>query len=131
MSATERKEGIVEPLSTALRPDIRPAGTGACTCPPGTLYARCECEWGVAVTRMLQLGYSRQADLVTIAREVSDLGKTISVDLMPAARRRALRAIAATWQESLRSLAQLLNVTPAAIRKAAPDAVRRITGRIA
>lgn len=128
---TTRKDGIVEPLSTALRPDIRPAGTGACTCPPGTLYARCECEWGVAVTRMLQLGYSRQADLVTIAREVSDLGKTISVDLMPAARRRALRTIAATWQESLRSLAVLLGVTPAAIRKAAPDAVRRITGRVA
>ena len=131
MSATVRKEGIVEPLSAALRPDIRPAGTGACTCPPGTLYARCECEWGVAVTRLLQLGYSRQATPDVIAREVPNLGRTISADLLPAARRAALRTLARTWADSLTALARLLDVTPAALRKAAPDAVRRITGRSA
>lgn len=129
MSATVKKEGIVEALSARLRPDIRPAGTGACTCPPGTVYAGCECGWGVAVTRMLQLGYSRQADPATIAREVPNLGKMISNDLMPAARRTALRTLARTWTESLDSLAKLLQVSPAAIRKAAPDAVARITGR--
>jgi hypothetical protein len=129
MSATVRREGIVEALSARLRPDIRPAGTGACTCPPGTVYAGCECGWGTAITRMLQLGYSRQADPVTIAREVSDLGKMISNDLMPAARRTALRTLARTWTDSLGALAKLLGVTPAAIRKAAPDATARITGR--
>lgn len=128
---TTRKDGIVEPLSTALRPDIRPAGTGACICPPGTLYARCECEWGVAVTRLLQLGYSRTATPDVIAREVPNLGRTISVDLLPAARRTALRTLARTWTDSLTALARLLDVTPAALRKAAPDAVRRITGRVA
>lgn len=129
MSATVRKEGIMEPLSPRLRPDIRPAGTGACTCPPGTVYAGCTCSWGVAINRMLQLGYSRQADPATIARDVPNLGKMISNDLMPAARRTALRTLARSWTESLDALAKLLGVTPAAIRKAAPDATARITGR--
>lgn len=129
MSATVRKEGIMEPLSPRLRPDIRPAGTGACTCSPGTVYAGCTCSWGVAINRMLQLGYSRQADPATIARDVPNLGKMISNDLLPAARRTALRTLARSWTESLDALAKLLGVTPAAIRKAAPDATARITGR--
>lgn len=128
MSTAVTKEGIMEALSPRLRPDIRPAGTGACTCPPGTVYAGCECAWGVAVTRMLQLGYSRQADPVTIAREVPNLGKMINNDLMPAARRTALRTVARSWTDSLGALAKLLGVSPAAISKAAPDAAHRITG---
>lgn len=129
MSATVRKDGIMEALSATVRPDLRPPGMGACTCPAGTLYASCTCGWATLIDRLLFFAYSGKADPVTIAREISDTAEYLRDTLAPQARRAAIWALAATWQQSLRSLADLLGVTPAAIRKAAPAAVKRITGR--
>lgn len=128
MSATVTKEGIVEPLSATVRPDLRPPGTGACTCPPGTLYAGCTCSWGLVIDRMLQLGYSRRADAVTLARELPNLG-ACAQDVTAAARRDAITTLARTWTMSAGALAKLLGVSYAALKAASPVAVRMILER--
>lgn len=107
------------------RPDIRPPGVGACTCPPGTLYDACTCQWGNAITRMLQLGYA--ADPLTIAREAPALGTHLVRDVMPSARYRALRAL--RWAGPVGELAKLLGVTQRALRNFAPTIVADITDR--
>lgn len=128
MSATVRKDGIVEPLSATVRPDLRPPGMGACTCPAGTQYASCKCGWATLIDRLLFFAYSGKADPVTIAREISDTAEYLRDTLAPAARRSALRTLAATWTGTLSAFAKMLGISAAAISKAAPDAARRITG---
>lgn len=121
-------EALTGPPSATVRPDVRPAGMGACTCPPGTLYAGCECAWGTLVDRMLMLGYGRQADPVTIAREVTDLG-AYARQLAGQARQRALTALGRTWEGSAAALARLVGISSQALRAAAPQVFRSITDR--
>lgn len=130
MSATVMKEGIVEALSATVRPDIRPPGMGACTCPPGTLYASCACGWATLIDRLLFFAYGRQADPATIAREISDTATWLHRDLAPTARRNALTALASQWRGTFREFAKMLGVTAPAIRKAAPAAARMIRERV-
>lgn len=125
---TVEKDGIVEALSAALRPDRRPPGMGACTCPPGTLYAGCECSWGVMIDRMLQLGYSRGADPVTIAREAPDLG-TFAQQVLATARRAAITTLARQWVGPAAGLARVLGITYNALKLTAPAAARMIAER--
>lgn len=129
MSApTVAKEGIMEPLSATVRPDIRPPGTGACTCPPGTLYAGCTCSWGVAINRLLQLGYSRGADPVTLARELPNLGSYVQ-EVAAAARKNAITTLARDWTASAAKFARMLGIGYPALQSAAPAAVRMILER--
>lgn len=128
MTATVRKEGIVEPLSATLRPELRPPGVGACTCPPGTLYAGCTCSWGAAIDRMLMLGYGRGADPVTLARELPNLG-AYAQQVTAAARAAAIVTLARTWTMSAGQLAKLIGVSYSALKSAAPSAVRMILER--
>lgn len=125
---TTRKEGIVEPLSATLRPELRPPGVGACTCPPGTLYAGCTCSWGVVMDRMLQLGYGRGADPVTLARELPNLG-ALAQQVTAKSRERAITTLARDWTMSAGALARLVGVTYGALKSAAPSAVRMILER--
>lgn len=123
------KEGIVEALSATVRPDLRPPGMGACTCPPGTLYASCECGWSLLIDRMLFFAYGRKADPATIAREISDTAKWFATEVAPTARRNALVTLASQWRGTFREFAKMLGVTAPAIRKAAPAAARMIRER--
>jgi hypothetical protein len=127
MSTTVTKGGIVEALSANVRPDLRPPGMGACTCPPGTLYAGCKCSWGVAIDRLLDLGY--RADPATIARDVSDTAAYVAETVAPAAKRAALTTLARQWPSTLAAFAKMLGVTAAAVRKASPAAARMISER--
>lgn len=122
------QEAIMETLSPAVRVDLRPAGTGACMCAPGTNYARCECAWGVMITRALQLAYGRDADDVVRARELKHFGDSWA-DLASKSRRIALRSIAGYWTMSVGKLAKLLGVTTNALRDFAPEVCRSITDR--
>jgi hypothetical protein len=125
---TVTKDGIVEALSATVRPDIRPPGTGTCTCPPGTLYAACTCAWGVAIDRLLQLGYSRGADPVTLARELPDLGAYVQ-GVASAARKHAITTLARDWTASAAKFARMLGIGYPALQSAAPAAVRMILER--
>jgi hypothetical protein len=130
MSTTVTKEGIVEALSATVRPDLRPPGMGACTCPPGTLYASCTCAWVDLIDRLLFYAYGRQADPATIAREISDTATWFHRNVAPAARRNALTTLARQWGGTFRDFAKMLGVTAPAIRKAAPAAARMIRERV-
>lgn len=130
MSAVVTKEGIVEPLSATVRPDLRPPGIGACTCPPGTLYASCTCSWATLIDRLMFYAYGRQADPATIAREISATAKWFYMDVAPTARRNALTTLARQWHGTFRAFAKMIGVTAPAIRKAAPAAARMIADRL-
>lgn len=106
----------------------RPAGRGACSCPAGTNFAACECAWGALIRRMLQLGYGREADAATLARELPALGAT-AVDVTSGARKAAIGRLARGWQGPASSLARYLGVSFPALKAAAPDAVRTILER--
>ena len=103
-------EGITEPLSPSVRPDLRPAGIGGCVCPAGTNYAACECAWGVLVDRLMQMGYGRGADAVTIAREAQDLTE-FAEQVLGTARRVAIRRVAHEWPGSVAALGRLVGVS--------------------
>lgn len=94
-------------LSPAVRLDLRPEGTGACTCPPGTLYGSCRCPWGTMVARLLTIGYGRAADPVTLAQELGDTA-TFVADQISAARARSIRTVVKSWTGPARALARLL-----------------------
>lgn len=94
-------------LDASVRLDLRPAGVGACTCPPGTLYGACRCPWGTMVSRLLQVGYGRGADPATLARELGDTAAFVA-DQLSAARSRSVRAVVKSWTGTAASLARHL-----------------------
>lgn len=98
-----------EHLSGAQRPDIRPAGMGACTCPPGTLYGGCECGWGLMVQRLMWLGYGPDADAVTIARQAQDTS-VYAAETVRRARIGAVQSLARTWTGSVAALGRLVGL---------------------
>ena len=120
-------EGIAEPLSAAVRPDIRPAGTGGCTCPPGTNYAACTCAWATMIDRLLQLGYSRTADPVTIAREAQDTSDYVRSTLRTA-RVNAVRTRARTWPGSVAALGRLVGLGGQRLADLVPNVRELVAG---
>lgn len=113
-------DGVAEPLSASVRPDLRPAGIGGCTCPAGTNYAACTCAWGVMITRMFQLGYGRDADAVTIAREAQDLSDAVEQTL-GRARRTAVKRLAREWPGSVAALGRLVGLSGQRVAELVPD----------
>lgn len=112
-------EGISEPLSPSVRPDVRPEGTGACTCPAGTNFAACRCRWGVLVLRALQLGYGPRSTPAVLARELEDfagLARLAATD----GKADAVRRLGRGWVGSVAALARMVKLSPARVRQIVP-----------
>lgn len=129
MTAVKNVEGIMEPLSAAVRLDLRPAGVGACVCPPGTLYAACTCSWSVMIDRLLQLGYTRSADPVTLVRELGDTSAMIA-DQLSQARRRGAVQVCRSWTGTGAALARYLGYRSVnSLWQMIPDAMNAMMAR--
>lgn len=117
------------PLSVYVGDETRPEGVGTCTCPPGTVYSDCVCDWGSLVSRMIVMGYGGTADAAYQVRRLPALHADAS-RLSITARRTAFARLCASWSGTKLQLAELFGLSLKTVKEIDPVAWRQLSARV-
>lgn len=115
-------------LSVFLGHENRPEGTGACVCPPGTLYGECACEWGQMVSDLIDMGYGAGSADDVMVRGMPALWRR-SQRVILAARAAAMLRLCRRWAGTQTALAAHLGLSLKGTRDINPTAVAELSAR--